>query len=332
MPRMAAGPLSLQAAHMSTSGLRIGWIGVGAMGAPMCTNLLKAGGRVVVFDRAPARAEALRAAGAEVAATLGALAGAAELVFSTIFDDDGLRDVVLGADGLARCGRPGAVYVDMSTVSPAASAAVAPALAERGIAYLRAPISGAVPLAASAQLSTFVSGPREVFDRVRPWLAHITARQTWVGGGDEARAIKLAINLLLYMNTATLGEALAFGERAGVDRATLLAAINDSVIGSVHYRTKASQLQRRDYTAVGPITLALKDLALATQVAASNGVEIPLAAFARDTFARLDRHGLGGLDVAALADHRELLAADPNTAARTPAAAGTASQPQGDMT
>ena len=289
----------------------VGWIGVGAMGTPMCTNLLQGGYTVRVFDREPARCAALRPSGAEVAPSLAALASGADVVFSTIFDDEGLRDIVLGTSGVAAHGRAGSVFVDMSTVSPAASASVAPVLAERGIHYLRAPVSGAVPLATSARLSTFVSGPREVFDRVRPLLEHFTAKQSWVGANDEARAIKLTINLLLYMNTAALGEALEFGARAGLDRETMLDAINDSVVASVHYRTKAEPLKRRDYAPVGPIALAMKDMNLALAVAQANGAQLPIARGVHGTLAALAQHGLGQFDVAALADSRDLLATHP---------------------
>lgn len=320
-------PVHTRSQVMNAQPLRIGWVGVGAMGAPMCANLLKAGYRVTVFDHQAVRADAMRNAGAEVADSLHALTAHAEIVFSMIFDDDGLLDVVLGTDGVAACSRPETVFIDMSTVSPAASASVAPALAERSIAYLRAPVSGAVPLAASAKLSTFVSGPRDVFERVLPVLECITAKQTWVGEAEQARAIKLAINLLLYMNTATLGEALEFGAQAGVDRDTLVDAINDSVVGSTHYRTKADQIKRRDYAPVGPISLAIKDLELAAKVALSNDVAIPLSQFVQQTLSRMAQRGLVQLDVAALADSRTLLQADSIVAMPATASHGVASQP-----
>lgn len=297
--------------HPQQSPTRIGWIGVGAMGAPMCANLLKAGHRVSVYDRQPARAGALRAAGAHCADSLRELAGGADVLFSMIFDDAGLRDIVTGAEGLARHARAGSVFVDMSTVSPAASAAVAPALAQRGIAYLRAPVSGAVPLAAEARLSTFVSGPRDAFERVRPLLECMTARQSWVGEADQARAVKLMINLLLYVNTATLGEALDFGARAGLDRRAMLDAIDGSIVACTHYRTKADALVRRDYTPVGPITLALKDLDLALDPGTAGDAALPIARLARRVLGDMDRSGLGQLDVAALADSQALLSAVP---------------------
>ncbi|KUE89867.1 3-hydroxyisobutyrate dehydrogenase [Cupriavidus necator] len=281
---------------------RLGWIGVGAMGRPMCLNLLKAGYRLTVFDRVPAQCEAVAAAGAAVAPAAQALVADSDVVFSTIFDDGGLRDLFLASGGVAGAATADKVFVDMSTVSPDASAEVAAALARRGAAFLRAPVSGTVSLAASAQLSCFVSGPQPAFDAVQPVLACLTARQSYVGGADEARVIKLMINMMVFMSTAVIGEGLAFGARAGLDRALMVDAINDSIVGSAHYRTKAEQLKQRDYAAVGPISLVVKDLDLALAVARDNAVALPMSSLVRQYLALMQQRRQGHLDIAALAD------------------------------
>ena len=293
---------------------KIGWIGVGAMGGPMCLNLLRAGYALGVYDRNPAHLEAVRESGADVAKSPRELAAGSDIVFSTIFDDDGLRDIVNGAEGIATGGRPKLVYVDMSTVSPAASAGVADALARRGIQYLRAPVSGTVTLAASAQLSTFVSGPREVFERVRPVLAHLTAKQSYVGPAEEARVIKLMINLLVFMSTAAIGEALTFGARAGLDRATMVDAINDSIVGSAHYRIKADKLKQREYSPAGSIALVIKDADLALNVARLSGAPLPMSSLVRQYLTVLQSRGMGQLDVSALAEVLDLLTGDIDAA------------------
>ncbi len=299
---------------------RVGWIGVGAMGRPMCLNLLKAGHAVTAVDRNPGQLERLRAEGVGVAASPRELARDCEVVFSTIFDDQGLRDIVLGPNGLiAGAGEGSAaasVYVDMSTVSPAVSAEIAQALAPRGIAYLRAPVSGTVTLAESAQLSTFVSGPREAFDRVRPLLECLTARQSHLGTGEEARVVKLMINLLVSMSTATLGEALAFGEKAGLDRGLMVDAINESITGSAHYRVKADKIKRRDYSPAGSVALVIKDMGMALKVADATGSALPIAESVHRTLLEMDSRGFGQYDIVALADSAALLAAGAPGASR----------------
>lgn len=298
---------------------KIGWIGVGAMGRPMCLNLLRAGYTLSVHDRCAAQVEAVRVSGAHVAKSPRDLAAGSDIVFSTVFDDDGLRDIVNGAQGLATGGRARPIFVDMSTVSPVASAGVANALERRGIEYLRAPVSGTVSLAESAQLSTFVSGPRDVFERVRPVLTHLTAKQSYVGQAEEARVIKLMINLLVFMSTAAIGEALTFGARAGLDRATMIDAINDSIVGSAHYRAKADKLKQRDYSPAGSIALVIKDTDLALNVARHSGSPLPMSSLVRQYLSVLQSRGMEQLDVAVLADILDLLTGDIDTAGiRTP--------------
>lgn len=281
---------------------RIGWIGVGAMGRPMCLNLLKAGHVLTVFDKVPTQCEPVVAAGANAVPSARDLVAQSDVVFSTIFDDSSLRALFLSDGGIAATAAAGQVFVDMSTVSPEASAEMAEALAQRGASCLRAPVSGTVSLAASAQLSCFVSGPREAFAAVQPLLACLTARQSYVGGADEARVIKLMINMMVFMSTAVIGEGLAFGERAGLDRALMVDAINDSIVGSAHYRTKADKLKQREYSAAGPISLVAKDLDLALAVARDNAVALPISSLVRQYLAMMQQRDLGNLDVAALAD------------------------------
>ncbi len=288
----------------------IGWIGVGAMGKPMCLNLLRAGYSITVYDKQPGRTDVVRQAGAAVADSARELAAGADVLFSTIFDDEGLRDIVQRKDGIAMGGRPGLLYVDMSTVSPAVSADVAAVLAGKDIQYLRAPVSGTVTLAQDARLSTFVSGRREAFDGIRPILQCLTAKQLYVGPGEEARVVKLMINLMVFMSTAVIGEALGFGSRLGLDRGVMLDAINDSIVGSPHYAVKASKLQQREYSPAGSIDLVMKDMDLALAVARQGGTPMPISALVRQYLSVLQHRGMNQLDVAVLADALELMSGD----------------------
>lgn len=292
------------------SAIRLGWVGVGAMGSPMCRNLLRANWALAVHDKRGGQVHALREAGAAVARSPGALAAESDVLFSTIYDDEALREIVLADDGIAAARRSGLIYVDMSTVSPAASAEVARALAQRGIRYLRAPVSGTVALAQSAQLSAFVSGEREAFEQIQPILACLTARQRYVGANEEARVVKLMINLMVFMSTAVIGEALSFGAHAGLDRHTMVDAINDSIVGSAHYSVKADKLKRRDYAPAGSLNLVAKDLDLALAVARQDALPMPLSSLVRQYLALLQGRGLGELDVAALADVLDLISGD----------------------
>ncbi len=255
---------------------RIGWVGVGAMGRPMCAHPLKAGYHLSVYDRVRSKMDALVSEGACAASSTRDLASTCEVIVSMVWDDEDLRDVVFGPAGLLSGARPGIRYIDMSTVSPRLSAEIATQLAQHDIPYLRAPVSGSVPVAAAGKLSVYASGPRQVFEASRDMLGSFSEKLTYVGTGEEGRIVKLAINLIVQLSTAILGEVLAFGARAGVDRSLLMDAINDSIVASPHYAVRADSIKRRDlsYTVrwASP-----KDLGLAMSVAAEVGAIMPMA-------------------------------------------------------
>jgi 3-hydroxyisobutyrate dehydrogenase len=249
------------------------------------------------------RMDEARRSGIATVGSLRDLVSGVDAIFSTVFDDQSLRDIVFGPEGIVTHAKPNAVLVDMSTVSPAVSAEVAQALADAGLRYLRAPVSGTVSLARTAQLSTFVSGAVETFDEMRPLLACLTARQNLVGGDEEARVVKLMINLLVFLNTAALGEALAFGAGAGLDRESMLMTIDESIVGCAHYRAKTQKLVKRDYAPAGSLALVLKDMDLALAVAAASDASMPMSQIVHGAIADMVGRGFGRLDIAALADH-----------------------------
>jgi len=261
---------------VATSKIRIGWIGVGAMGQPICRHLLKAGYALDVYDKDPTKISALVSEGASAGISAGELAGKCDLIISMVWDDDGLRDVVLGPTGVLTGVRTGISYIDMSTVSPKVSEEIAAQLARHDIPYLRAPVSGSVPVAEAGKLTIYASGPRILFDSCQEILKAFSTKQTYVGTKEEGRIVKLAINLILQMSTAILGEVLAFGARAGVDRSTLMDAINDSIVASPHYAVRSKSIKQRDL-AFTVRWASPKDLEIAMSVAKETGAIMPIA-------------------------------------------------------
>lgn len=287
---------------MNISRKNIGWIGVGRMGRPMCINLIKAGFSVAVFDKDAGKIAAMVANGASAAASPAALAAQSDIVISMIFDDAALQDVVLGQSGIIDAMRPGAPFIDMSTVSPAASEEIARRLAERNVPYLRSPVSGTVVLAETARLSTYVSGPKHAYVACLPVLQALSAKQKYVGAGEEARLVKLAINLMVQMSTAVLGEALAFGTRAGLDRSMLMDAINDSIVASPHYQTRSEWFKHRERSPVADLAMTTKDMDLALSVAQAHGAALPIASLVRQYLAMSKSLGKETKGVMALAE------------------------------
>ena len=261
---------------MDSSGPRlvVGVVGLGNMGAAMAEQLLAAGYQVVVHNRTRAKAEPLAARGATVADSIEALAGQVDVVVTSLANDAALESVA--ADVLAAV-RPGAVLVDTSTVSPAASAAVAARAEAASVAYLCAPVSGNPSVVRAGNLTFIVSGAPETLARVEPVLRAIGPTIHHVGDGEQARVVKLAINLMVGGLAELMAEALVLGEAAGVTRQALLEVMGSSAAGAPFVRYKTEPLLREDFSATFTTTLMEKDIDLVLEAADEAGVQLPLA-------------------------------------------------------
>jgi len=167
------------------------------------------------------------------------------------------------------------VLVDMSTISPTASARVAEAAAAAGIGYLRAPVSGNPTVVRGGTLTIIVSGPEEAARELDPLLRAIGPKVLYVGEGEQARVVKLVFQILVGGTAELLGEALVLGEAAGVERAKLLEAIGASAVGSPFVAYKSEPLLRDDYSATFTTAMMLKDVELVLDLAGASGVALP---------------------------------------------------------
>lgn len=277
----------------------IGWIGVGAMGLPICINLMRAGHSVAVYDIRADRVELAKSQGAIAAASATELAKSCRLVFCMVFDDAALESVV---SEILESLQAGDLVVDLSTVSPAASARVARLFASCDVHYLRAPVSGSVSVAETGKLSIFISGDEKDFVRSQPVLAAFTSTQRYVGEGEAARIVKLAINMLVVNLTALLGEAIAFSECGGVPRELIVDCINESIVGSRHSQSRAQGLKTRQYTDAGPVRLGAKDMDLALDMAREHSLGLPITALIRQYVTELTSGGHGNVEITKLAE------------------------------
>lgn len=281
------------------SSLKIGWIGAGRMGTPMAKNLLHKGYRVAAYDIDATKVAAIVAAGGHAAASVEELCADSDLLVSMVFDDRALLSV---ADQIATSGKPGQIYVDMSTVSLAASIETAGRLASTGIEYLRAPVSGTVKVAETAQLSVYVSGSQFAFAACRPILEALSGCQMYVGQADEARTVKLLINMILHASTVVMGEALVIGDRLGMDRGLLVDAINQSAVGSGHYRVRSEQFKKPESTPPADLSLTIKDLDLALSAAGHCNAFVPVVTLVRQFMALADNRGFSNKGVMGLVE------------------------------
>lgn len=270
------------------------------MGLPMAGHLLAAGHHVTACDLVPALVQAAVARGARAADSPAAAARDAEVVFSSIPDDKALRAVALPQNGVLAGARPGTVYVDTSTVSAEASADVAAAAAAKGVHYLRVTVSGNNKMAEAKALTIMVSGERAAYEKCRPLLALFGPHQYYVGEAEQARTLKLAVNLMVYATIAGLAEALAIGRRGGVEWEQMLDVIAASAIGSPLIKAKSSALKARDFSATFTCLQARKDLGLIAGAAAAGGVPAPVAEIAARLIEDCIASGSGEEDYAAM--------------------------------
>ena len=277
--------------------LTAGVIGLGNMGTAIAERLLDAGSELRVFNRTPAKAEPLAARGAVVVETAGELAADVDVVLTSLPDDAAFEAV---AAEIVESAQPGTVLVDVSTVSPAASARVAAIADDASVAYLRAPVSGNPTVVRAGNLTFIVSGARETLERVEPVLLAIGPTIHHVGDGEQARVVKLAINLMVAGLAQLISEALVLGEASGVSREALLRVMASSAVGAPFVEYKTEPLLRDDYSATFTTALMEKDIDLVLEEAASVGVRLPLAAELKGRIRAAVAAGYGDDDFMAL--------------------------------
>jgi len=251
--------------------MKLVFLGVGKMGLPMATHLLAAGHAVQVHDTDPQRLALAQAAGLGVALDVAAAMAQADGVMSSLPHDAALKSV--GA-WVAQHLTPGGFYLDTSTVSVAASAAVANLFAPTGCDYLRVTVSGNNHMAEAGQLTLMASGPQAVWQRLAPLLKPWGSVQFYLGEGEQARLMKLVINLMIGQTSAMLAEALSLGSKGGLAWTDLWQVIGASAVASPIVKAKAVQLSQRDFTPTFTVPQMLKDIDLI--LAEGNALQVPL--------------------------------------------------------
>ncbi len=281
--------------------MRVGFVGLGTMGAPMARRLLAAGHDVTVHNRTREREEPLAAAGAARAATPRECAVGREVVFTMVSDTPDLEAVVVGEDGAVHGLEPGSVLVDMSTVAPAATRRLAGELAARGVAMLDAPVSGGSEGAENGTLSVMVGGEAEALERVRPLLEVLGRTITHVGPSGAGQVAKAVNQVIIAGTYASVAEGMALALRAGVDQEALLRALAGGAAGSWVLSNRAVNMLRGEYPLGFRTRLHRKDLGIALAEASDLGVSMPVAAYVAQLESGLVGRGYGDEDVSNVA-------------------------------
>jgi 3-hydroxyisobutyrate dehydrogenase-like beta-hydroxyacid dehydrogenase len=274
----------------------LGFIGLGVMGGPMCRNVAtKHPAKVHAFDLSAAALDDVAKAGAIPCATVAEVAKAADIVFLSLPGGAQVREVCLGADGLAAHGKPGMVIVDLSTTGVAEARAVAAGLEAKGFLFADAPVARTREAAQKGTLSIMVGASDELYARIEPLLAYMGSDIALCGGTGCGQVVKLINNTLVFEHTAALAEMLVVGERAGVKPETLLAAVSNGSGDSFVLRNHGmkAMLPRVFPEQAFPAPYALKDLGYSIELAESCGVEPRLSKVARQYFEASVEAGIG---------------------------------------
>jgi 3-hydroxyisobutyrate dehydrogenase-like beta-hydroxyacid dehydrogenase len=290
--------------------MEIGFIGLGNMGHGMAANLLKAGHHVTVYNRSPAKAEALVQQGATAARTI-AEACSGEVVFTMLADDRAVENVTLGdpdgAQGIVASLGQGATHVSSSTISVAMSQRLAAAHAEAGQQYVAAPVFGRPEAASAAKLFVIAAGGPQVLQPLVPLFDAIGQRTFVVSDQPHtANLVKLSGNFLIASAIESVGEAVALVAKAGVDRLQYVDILTSTLFAAPAYQTYGGLIARQEFEPAGfAATLGLKDIQLVLAAAQQLQVPLPVASLLRDRLLTLVATGGGQLDwsaVSALAD------------------------------
>jgi len=278
----------------------IGFVGLGAMGGRVAGRLLAAGRDVYGTNRTPERAAALVERGLVWCDNPRAVAEAAGVVFSMVTDDAALEAIAAGADGVVAGLSTGKLWVDMSTVSPGTSIALAKQARSRGASLLDAPVSGSVHEAEEGRLTVMVGGDLHAFAAVEPLLRELGPVVRHIGPNGDGLRLKLAVNVSLAAQMLAFSEGVLLAERGGIPRELAVEVIAESAVGSPFLHGRAPLVLELPDEAWFDVELAHKDIRLALATAQQDAVPLPSAALADQWFAKADDLGYAKRDIAAL--------------------------------
>ncbi len=280
----------------------LGFVGLGTMGSRMAKRLLDAGHIVTGHNRTKAKAQWLLDAGLQWGETPCAVAERSEVIFSMVTDTGALQAITSGEDGILAGLQSGSIYVDMSTVSPAASRAIAEQVAQRGASMLDAPVSGSVVTLESGQLSIMAAGDRDAFERVKPYLQDIGPKANYVGANGLAVTMKIATNLSLATQMLAYSEGLLIAEKAGIKRDVAVEVLLNSVMASPMVKYRGPFVLEMPDEAWFDVDMMQKDMQLALELGKQLDVPLPTTGLTNEFLTAARGMGYADEDFAALFD------------------------------
>ena len=290
---MATMSASEPLATASPDSTRIGWVGTGVMGSPMCGHLVRRGYKVTVTTRTRSRAEELLGQGAVWADTPAEVASASDVVFSMVGFPDDVRHVLLSDDGALAGARPGSVLVDMSTSEPSLAVEIAELAAPRSVHVLDAPVSGGDVGARNAALSIMVGGPADVFEAMRPCFEAMGTTLVRQGDHGAGQHTKMINQILIAGTMVAMAEGLAYAFRAGLNLEDVLSSVSGGAAGSWSLSNLAPRVVAADFAPGFAVDHLVKDLGIALAEAKRARLALPGLALANQLYIALQAQGRG---------------------------------------
>jgi 2-hydroxy-3-oxopropionate reductase len=285
----------------------IGYIGLGLMGKSIARNILKAGFPMVVHNRSRAAVDELVAEGAKAASSPAEVASLADIVFTNLPDTPDVLKVALGVQGIIESARPGLIYVDNSTIKPAAAREIAARLGEKGTACLDAPVSGGDIGARNGTLAIMVGGSADALEAVRPAFEAMGKTITYVGEAGAGQIAKAANQIMVAAQMVAMGELIIFAQKAGADPQKVVEAIRGGAAQCWTLDVKPPRLFSGNRQPGFKAYMQAKDLNIIMETAREYGIPLPSAALDAQLYNAMLQHGMDNLDNSAVIGILELL-------------------------
>jgi len=270
---------------------RLGFVGIGYMGRPIARRLLEAGFKLTAYDQDQSKAEELTRYGGTVAQSISELSTSCNVVLSCLPSDEAVLGIYGGPDGVFASARRGSLVIDLSTVYPETSRQLSRLGSEHGVEVLDVTISGSTPAAENGLLALFGGGNKECFDAAESIFRVIAHKYFYLGPSGSGATMKLVVNSLLGIGMQAIAEAVALGEKAGLDRKRLLDVLSQTAVVAPAHAGKLQRAMKGDYSPQFPIRLMNKDFGLILDLAAAVGARMPAAGAAFEINARQSDEG-----------------------------------------
>jgi len=272
---------------------KIGFLGLGIMGQPMCLNIIKAGYTVTAWNRTKSKTEIIAQAGGHIAGSPKEVAEQSDIIITIVSDSPDVEEVVLGESGIIHGIQPGSVLIDMSTISPAVTKNIADQLKEKGVDMLDAPVSGGDSGAKAGTLAIMVGGDGTVLERCMPILQTMGKTITHVGDNGMGQTVKLCNQILVSVTNLAVCEAVTLARLSGVDPKQMIKATENGAAGSWQLSNLGPKMVERDYAPGFMVDLQQKDLRLALETVRDVGSVAPALALVSQLFSGIQAHGEG---------------------------------------